>query len=127
MAIYTENLEGESYDDGVVRERIPFFYLHGRLEDLAGYDCCDADIEETWQLLSDGIHITNVILPNGDVIKSIVLKKFKLGSMSGFIIAIDDVVNQIEFIKMKDIPKNYSEDVKLELISLNEDAYNIIK
>lgn len=120
MAIYAETLDGESHNDGAIRERIPFFYLHGRLEDLAGYDCCSATIEETWQLLSDGVHMVNVILPNGDVIKSMVFKKFELGRMSGFIIDMDDLVNHIDFIKNKDIRKNYSEHDVLELMTLNK-------
>ena len=41
MAFYAENLKHISFNDGVERMRVPFFYIHGKLEDEAGYDCCD--------------------------------------------------------------------------------------
>ena len=88
---YGENIKHESHQDQVLRERAPYVYIHGQLEDELGYDCCDATIDEIPYLMKEGVRITEVVMLDGVKKAALLFTGFRYHRMQGLICGIDDL------------------------------------
>lgn len=95
--IYAENLDGEIYSENHYTERLSWFYLHGKLEDLNGYDICCGDIEEFQKSMSIGLHLSTVTMVDGSKHDVLVCKKMNNGSVYGLIVALDDTTENLMY------------------------------
>lgn len=94
---YSENINHHSYQDDIPRKRIPYFYIHGRLEDEAGYDCCDATIEELKYITMKGLYLSTVKDPSGKETRVIICNYIKSNRINGLIVAVDDNEDNIKY------------------------------
>ena len=70
--------------------RIPYFYLHGRLEDLNGYDCVNASIETFYVAMRSGVFLVNAII-KAESYLSLCICDYSEGCMQGYIVMLDDL------------------------------------
>lgn len=127
MAFYAENLKHISFNDGVERMRVPFFYIHGKLEDEAGYDRCNATINELRKVGSIGWHITDVVMLDGRKEKVIAFKKFKLDSVEALIVSLHDTIEHIEQCLTNVRLDFYCESDRIELEKLRPELLTLFK
>lgn len=83
-----------------IGKRAPYFYLHGKLEKEAGYDCFNCNFELMKKLLKQGIHLATVKMGDTDY-KCIVFSDFDKfqRQMKGYVVDIDsleDVIDAVE-------------------------------
>jgi hypothetical protein len=94
---YAENIKGENFQDGIAKQRVPYFYVHGRLEDEAGYDCCTASVEELSYVTMLGAYLTNLKTLEGEEVRVLVCTYLSLGRINGLIVAVDDTESNIKY------------------------------
>jgi len=92
---YAEDIDGENVVEGV---RAPYFYLHGWLEELSGYDIVSAEAEMLKELLVQGVSICEVQIYTIQV-RSLVFKEFNGDRMEGLIIALNDVTHHKDYVQ----------------------------
>lgn len=66
--------------------RLPFFYLHNKLEEKYNYDICTGNGETLQRALSEGIHLVEC-----DGQECLMFSCFKINRMEGYIVLIDDI------------------------------------
>lgn len=73
--------------------RLSYFYMHVRAQELAGYDCCNANIDAVQDALREGFFLADLVYPN-DVApqQAIVFCKFEYGQMEGRILLVNDLL-----------------------------------
>lgn len=124
---YSENTIHESYKDDVPRKRIPYFYIHGRLEDEAGYDCCDATIEEIKYVTMKGVFLSTVKDITGKETRVLVCTYLQSNRINGLIVALDDTEDNIKYcINNLQTDSIYSHHV-YELKNNHPNVYKLLK
>lgn len=78
--------------------RLPYFYLHGKVERANGYDCCKGDQEAFYLALSAGITLCEIHNNDKSVHDGLMFVKYDrdLKHMNGLIVTMDDHESIIE-------------------------------
>ena len=92
---FAEDINGENEVEGV---RAPYFYIHGWLEELSGYDIVSAEAKMLKELLVQGVSICEVQIDNIRV-RSLVFKEFNGNRMEGLIIALNDIMHHKDYVQ----------------------------
>lgn len=89
VQIYPDKFNDEEIPQNIEAIRAAYFYLHGELERVSGYDCFDI----VGELPSSGIHEAEVNWPDGTKTPSTLfvrVGKFTGGRLSGIAVSQDD-------------------------------------
>lgn len=77
-----------------------YFYLHGKVEDNNGYDCCEGNLEFFSNIIRKGVSFVTVLMPDNREDVCLLFANFEFNHMTGLIC----LVNDLESIKSV---KNY--------------------
>jgi hypothetical protein len=107
--------------DGV---RIPYFYLHGKLEDKVGYDCCNGNIYALQNALMIGITLVHI----DEIGVGLMFSRSSSHSMEGLIVLIDDEIAIKQAIEYpnKGFKSIMEESEKQYLKKYHLQSYNLI-
>lgn len=86
--IYAVPIDGEVEIPG---KRLSYFYLHGKAEELNGYDICNGDIEAFHYALRMGGFLCEVHFTDKSVAEAVCVCKFEFSRMTGLIVLESDV------------------------------------
>jgi hypothetical protein len=112
--IYSQPLYGHGNKDDVPGIYIPYFYLHGKAEELNGYDICNGNIETFQRCLHEGAFLCRLHI--GDIIyDAICFSKFDgFDRMQGLVCLLDDdehIEHAVkDYLKFKRTPRIFPDE-----------------
>lgn len=96
--IYATDMHGNFFNDGKEHKRVPFYYMHGLLDDITGYDCCNMDLNSTINIIKSRIHLDKVILIDGSIKDVLVIDTTSnIFNKEGLIVSLDDAEGNIKY------------------------------